>query len=1122
MDIREWLQSLGLGQHEESFRDNKIDFDVLADLTDGDLEKLGVPLGDRRRLLKAIPERGSELLPVPARPSPAPLAKAPQSFVLSDLAERRPITVMFCDLVGSTELAAVLDPEDWRNLVNAYLDEASKAVVSLGGHVLKRLGDGLMALFGYPQAQENDAERAVLAALRVQRALADLNARNVASGAPQLAVRIGLESGPVVTDAAGEVFGEAPNIAARVQAAAEPGTVLVTSTVQRQVAGLFLVEDKGAHRLKGAPAPVSLYRIVRVSGGHRRKGARILTPFIGREEDLGALARASERALAGIGQFVLIVGDPGIGKSRLVEEFRGHFGETPHSWIEWSSSQLLQNTPLHPALGWARARFGGPEVAPERRLAELESVLADAKLDVAKHAALLAPLIEIPTRPETLPKLSSDEIPRKQLAAMVEWALASARVQPIVFVLEDLQWFDPTSIALVQALSERGAQAPLLILATARPEFRPPWSLRPHHKVISLAPLDEAQVQRMIAELLSQRRLSPDVIKRMSERAGGVPLFIEEVTRLILERGEGGGAKAIPPTLRQSLAARLDRLGSAREVAQIGAVLGRSFSYRFVRDVAVRPETGDLGGPGDAARGYDEDSLKFALASLVGADLLFADGVPPEATYRFKHALIKDAAYDSLLKSRRQTLHRRAAMALIASQSEPEAIAHHFTAAGAEDMAIEWWGIAGDEALHRSAFKEAISHLGKAIAMADEAERQNPGREAGDRLLSERRLRLHTDYGHAAMWSKGFAADEMSAAYARASKFVGLADEAAPRFVAYYGECLKSFMRGEHRQAHAEAEAFLREAEAEGRATEAGVARRVLGFVSLQVGDLQEARKALERALGDYAPERDRDALFRFGNDTGVSATNFLALTEWHLGEFERARRLIGESTRRANELGHVASVASALFFKTVIESRRADEHAAQVAVESLRALTHEHNLKTYADLGEVYANWVHGKDCDPEAGALGLRQALESYLAQGNKSGAPSFHGLLAELEAMRPDVDSALAAIDAGFEIAEETGEHYTDPYLHRLRGEFLLMQCPDDPVPSEEAFQTAIAIARGQGARGYALMASHSLAKLYQSSGRPDDARAILTPALEGFSRTQEMPEIAEAQALLECLA
>ena len=279
---------------------------------------------------------------------------------------------MFCDLVGSTELAAALDVEDWRNLLNTYLDEASNAVTGLGGHVLKRLGDGLMAVFGYPQAQENDAERAVRAALGVQQALAEVNVRNAAIGAPQLAVRIGLESGPVVVDAAGEVFGEAPNIAARVQAAAEPGTVLVTSTIQRQVAGLFIVEDKGPHELKGAPAPVTLYRIVRISGGRRRRGTRLLTPFVGREEDLGVLARCAERALAGEGQFVLVVGEPGIGKSRLLEEFRGQLAERPHSWVEWSSSQLLQNTPLHPLLGWGRVRFGGPEVAPERRLAELE------------------------------------------------------------------------------------------------------------------------------------------------------------------------------------------------------------------------------------------------------------------------------------------------------------------------------------------------------------------------------------------------------------------------------------------------------------------------------------------------------------------------------------------------------------------------------------------------------------------------------------------------------------------------------------------------------------------------------------------------------------------------------
>jgi predicted ATPase len=328
-------------------------------------------------------------------------------------------------------------------------------------------------------------------------------------------------------------------------------------------------------------------------------------------------------------------------------------------------------------------------------------------------------------------------------------------------------------------------------------------------------------------------------------------------------------------------------------------------------------------------------------------------------------------------------------------------------------------------------------------------------------------------------------------------------------------------MRGEHPQAHAKAEAFLREAEAERRPTEAGVARRLIGFVALQLGDLVEARKALERALKDYSYERDRETLFRFGNDTQVSATNFLALTEWHLGEFERARELIQESTRRAGELGHAAPVASALFFKTLIESRRGDARAALTGVESLRALTHEHNLKTYADLAEVYGSWALGKESDPEAGAIGLRQALDSYLVLGNGSGAPSFHGLLSELEAIRGNMNGALAAIDAGLAIAEETGERFTDPYLHRLRGEFLLTRSPAASASTEEAFQTAVTIAKGQGARGYALMASHSLAKLYQSTGHLDKAHTVLAPALEGFAPTPEMPEIAEAQALLERL-
>jgi class 3 adenylate cyclase/tetratricopeptide (TPR) repeat protein len=1129
MDVATWLRDLGLGQYEVAFRENAVDEDILPRLTAEDLKDLGITsVGHRRRLLDAISRlRPETRAPTPATAAaPSPFSDAPPTRAFEVAAERRPITVMFCDLVGSTGLATRLDAEDWRNLVNAYLDEASKAVTELGGHVLKKLGDGLMALFGYPQAQENDAERAVRAALAIQRGLGELNASNAARGAPELAARIGLESGLVVVDSAGEVFGEAPNVAARVQAAAEPGAVLVTSTVQRQVAGLFIVEDKGAHEFKGVPTPTTLYRILRVSGGRRRKGARVLTPFVGREEDLAVLARRWERARVGEGQFVQIVGEPGLGKSRLVEEFRARIVETPHSWIEWTSSQLLQNTPLHPVVQWGRARFGGPEVPPERRLADLETVLSLIKLDPAEHAPLLAPLVDIPVSPERMPSLPPDEFRRKQLAAMLAWALAGARIQPLVLVFEDLQWFDPSSIELLHALSKSGAEVPILILATARPEFRTPWNLRPHHSVISLTPLDAAQVQRMVVNLASRHALSTDVIKGVSERAGGVPLFVEEVTRLLLERGEQGGVQAIPPTLRQSLAARLDRLGSAREVAQIGAVLGRSFSHALLRDVASPPlgdrgltRSGDLGEA--ESRGLDAGDLHSALDDLIAADLLFVEGVPPEATYRFKHALIQDAAYDSLLKSHRQALHRRAAEALIEAGAEPEALAHHFTAAGADDLAIEWWGKAGEEALRRSAFKEAIAHLDKAIAMADGAEGGAPQGETRDAALFSRRLKLHTDYGHAAMWLKGFAADEMSDAYARASELAGSGEDAAARFVAYYGECLRGFMRGHHRQALAAAEAFLREAEAEGRATEAGVARRVLGFVLLKLGDLQAARSVLEQALGDYIRERDRETLFRFGNDTQVSATNFLALTEWHLGEFERARQLTERSTRRAAELGHVAAVASALFFKTVLESRRGDVSATRSSVESLLALTREHGMKTYLDVGQVYANWARGRQLDPEAGALGLKQALESYLALGNKSSAPVLHGLFAELEAMRQDPDSALARIDEGLAIADETGEHFTDPYLHRLRGEILLKRDPANPVRAEEAFHTAIAIAKGQGARGYELLASLSLARLYQPMGRRAEAHAILAPPLVGFSPTAEMPEIAEAQALLSAL-
>jgi len=472
MDVGGWLRGLGLGQYEEKFRDNKIGADVLPRPTADDLRDIGVSaVGDRRRLLDAIAALAGATLPDVAAPPPKPAP--PNGAQLA--AERRPITVMFCDLVGSTSLASRLDAEDWRNLVNAYLDETSKAVRGLGGHVLKRLGDGLMALFGYPQAQENDAERSVLAALAILRALDGINSKNAARGMPELSARIGLDLGPVVVDASGEVFGDAPNVAARIQALAEPGSVVVTANVQRQVAGLFVVEEQAAHRLKGVREAVSLYRVVRASGGRRRSAARALTPFIGRNEELSLLARRWERAKAGEGQFVQIVGDPGLGKSRLVEEFRARLRETPHTWVEWSASQLLQNTPLHPIAEWGRRRFGDSEALADERLADLEVTLRLIGLDPAEHAPLRAPLVDIPLAQDRMAKFAPEELRRRQLAALTAWVLAGARSQAVVLAFEDLHWADPTSLDLMRALAERGAQAPLLIVATARPEFRAPW-----------------------------------------------------------------------------------------------------------------------------------------------------------------------------------------------------------------------------------------------------------------------------------------------------------------------------------------------------------------------------------------------------------------------------------------------------------------------------------------------------------------------------------------------------------------------------------------------------------------------------------------------------------------------
>jgi predicted ATPase len=678
-----------------------------------------------------------------------------------------------------------------------------------------------------------------------------------------------------------------------------------------------------------------------------------------------------------------------------------------------------------------------------------------------------------------------------------------------VIPIEDLHWADPTTLDVLRGIAGPGALAPLFIVATTRPEFRPPWDMRSHHATIALAPLDRAQVRDMIAELSARHALPREVVDDVAARTGGVPLFVEEVTRLLLERGEKGGIHVIPPSLQQSLMARLDRLGPAREVAQVGSVVGRGFSYGVLRALA----------------GMADATLRASLEQLSEADILLVQGFAPDCDYRFKHALIQDAAYENLLKSRRQVLHQRVAEILRdrfpeTAAAEPEMLAHHFTKAGLTGAAIEWWGKAGDQALHRSAFQEAISHLGKAIEMADKA---GEGRSAAATASASanQRLKLQTDLGKALMWSRGFGAEESKAAFIRARELAAAIDNATERFTTYYGLWLGNMTRGELEFAQEIAETFLREAERGARTTECGVGRRLVGSTCLRRGDFIDAQANLVEALSIYDPERDREARFRFGQDTGAAARAYLAITKWQLGEVEPARALIDEAVARAVETGHLPTLVNVYVFKAHFEMVRGDAGAARRDAEIVVEFSQANGLALFAAWGALQSAWASARLDGRETGATKLLRALAAFTDQGNKNFVPFYQGLLAKIE-VEGDAEEAFTRIEEALALSGETGERWSDAFLHRLRGEILLKRGPANTAPAEEAFLTAIAIAQQQKARSFELRAAFSLAKLYHSTDRPDDAHAVLASALKGFSPTPELPEIAEAQALLTTLA
>jgi class 3 adenylate cyclase/predicted ATPase len=1111
--IADWLEKLGMSEYAQRFAENGIDTSVLRYLTDQDLEKIGVLLGHRRKMLAAI----ASLNDMPAVAASAQVAvSAPQSIAVltSPLAptepvgERRHVTVMFCDLVDSTGIAARLDAEEWRDLVGAYLDAASNAVTEMGGKVAKKLGDGVMALFGHPVAQENDAERAVRAALAIQRSLAELNRKNEATDKPALAARIAIDSGPVVVDATGEIFGDVPNIAARAQALAEPGALVVTARVQRQVAGLFVAEERGSHELKGVSEPVTLYRIVRASGGGRRTGQRHLTPLVGREEEIALLMRRWERARQGDGQLVLIVGEPGLGKSRLTEEFHARLSDTPHSWVEWSCSQLLQNTPLHPIAEWGRQRFGSGDVPPEQRLAELESSLAQVKLDPAENAALLAPLLDIPLPQERTSTLTPEELRRRQLAALTNWLMAGARAQSIVLAIEDVQWADPTTLDLLRGIAERGALAPLCVLITARPEFRPPWGIRSHHGMILLAPLDRHQVRDMVAELSDRHALPKEVVEDVAERTGGVPLFVEEVTRLLLERGgKQSGVHAIPPTLQQSLTARLDRLGTAREVAQVGAVIGRGFSYGLLR----------------AVTGLEDAPLQAALERLAEADIVLVQGLPPDSDYRFKHALIQDAAYENLLKSRRQVLHRRVAETLrdkvvAGAAPEPELLAHHFTQAGVTEAAIEWWDRAGQRSLQRSALVEAIAQFTRALDQIAILP-TTPGLR---REQINFQVALITPLVHV----KGYAASETRAAVERAHALIEQAqalgeppDDPLLLFSVLYGFWAANINGDVARDL---ATQFLTLAEKERMTVVQPHAYHFMGVSLLETGDIAGGRAHFDRAIALYEPAQHRVLATRFGQDARVSALSRRSTALWFLGYPDAALADAERALSDAREFGQAATLLMALWFTSWTLTFCGNYVAANAQADELIALAHEKGAGFWKVAGMVNRGWIFA-ETGRTADALQMnRSALEAVRSTGSTMSVPIVLARLAKVYAELGHFDEAWRCIGEAQTEVQATKAALFEAELNLAASDTVLRSPEHDLSKAQAYLEDALAVARRQRAKSWELRAAMSMARLWRDQGKEDEARDFLAPVYGWFTEGFDTLDLKEAKILLDELS
>ena len=1077
--------------------------------------------------------------PLAATPTPAPepsqlyrtdtaedLTETARASTSPVEAERRQLTVMFCDLVGSTELAARLDPEVLRDVVRSYQQVCDVVIGQLHGNVAQYLGDGLLVYFGYPVAREDDARRAVRAGLGVIDAIAALNARLQGERGITLAVRVGIHTGPVVIGEIGNAsrhealaLGETPNVAARLQTVAESGTVVISAATHRLLPGSVTVTDLGAQVVKGLPAPLRAYRVHADTGPNSLDAspAEALTPLVGRDQEVGLLLDRWEHVKDGRGHVVLLSGEPGIGKSRLVRVVKDHIASERYVRWECRCSPYHQDSALYPLIDlFERALRFDRDDTPPQRFGKLEAGLVRYGLAQPETVSLWAAFLSVPVPDQYPPlNLTPQRQKEKTFQAIAALLFALAAEQPLLFIIEDLHWADPSTHELVDWVFGQVPAASILMLMTSRPEFRPPWAQRGHFTHLTVNRVTRGQAELIVERVTGGKPLPAEVLQQVVAKTDGVPLFVEELTRMVLEsdllrdrgdRYELIGALpplAIPSTLQDSLMARLDRLATVKEVAQVGAALGRMFHYELLRAIAS----------------IDDGTLQRALARLGESDLLHQRGVPPDATYIFKHALIQETAYQSMLRSRRQHLHKRIAETLVerfpeTSGTQPEVVAHHYTEAGLADQAIDYWQRAGRRAVERSANLEGIAHLTKGLNVLATLP------DGGDRL--ERELALRTALGPALMSTKGLGAREVEQNYTRALELCRQLGERSELFAVLRGLWEFYELRGDLKTALELGEELLRLAQAADDPALRLIAHDVLGDTLYWLGEFPRSLEHLERGIELYRLDEHRALAHQHaGYDPGVACRSFAAYGLWYLGHPEQALRQVEAAITLAKDVGHPFSIMFAFDFAAYVHHYRREPRLCLERTDQAIALATEQAAEFFLGHAMAVRGWALAYQGKPAEGIVEIRRAMDVCRSSGSILEFPHCWASLADAYRVAGRGDEALRAVAEGLKQARETSARFNEAELYRLKGELLLMEGGPAAEDAEHCFREAIEIARRQGAKSLELRAATSLSRLLQREGKREDARRLLAEVYGRFTEGFDTADLKDARALLDAL-